>query len=60
MVELGGRGDGLLGEPVEQRTHPLASAVYRLDVTHGVGLEFPGGGERAVPEQVGLRADASR
>src|SRR5262245_8451521 len=44
--------DRVLGEPVEQRTQPLASAVYRLDITHGVGVELAGCDERAVPEQV--------
>jgi len=45
----------MLGEPAEQWTKSLASAVYRFDVTHGVGLELAGGHERAVLEQVSTR-----
>jgi hypothetical protein len=39
------RDNRVLGEPAEQRTQPLASAVNGLDVTHGVGLELAGGDE---------------
>src|SRR5580700_7257615 len=37
------RHDRVLGEPAEQGPQPLANAVYRLDVTHGVGVELAGG-----------------
>src|ERR1700733_5747893 len=47
------RDDRVLGEPVEQGAQPLANAVYRLDVTHGVGVELAGGDEGAVLEQGG-------
>src|SRR5262245_14332537 len=38
-------GDSVLGEPAQQRTQPLARAVYRLDVTHRVRVELKRSGE---------------